>query len=176
MEPHILDPKLVQQLFEFAHDAHTNHNVRGEDHIIRRGIYPYIIHPMWAASTLIMDPDISIEERILGFQILMLHDILEDTSASLPAWVSQEVQDGVRRLSHESWEQELIDIASYTPFFKLLKLCDKIQTLYERGVVLPEKRPRWKQLVQELARDVEAQYGTTRVGTIANALVEHTDW
>lgn len=176
MQPETLDPELTKKLFEFAYDAHNNHNTAGQDHIIRRGLYPYVIHPMWAASTLVMDPDLPKEERILGFQILMLHDVLEDTSVALPDWVSQEVQEGVQMLSHESWEQELVDIESYPPFFKLLKLCDKVQTLYEKGVVLPEKRSRWKQLVQELARDVEAHYGNARIVVIANALTKHTDW
>lgn len=173
-ELEILDPELTKKLFEFAHDAHTNHNV--EEQTIRMGLYPYIIHPFWAASTLIMDPDIPKEERILGFQILVLHDVLEDTSCELPDWVSKEVRAGVQSLTHETWEEESEAIQSYTPFLTLLKLCDKMQTMYERGVRKPENYRRWKELVARLTKNVKDHYGKTRVVIIADALLENTNW
>lgn len=176
MESHILDAELLQKIFAFAHDAHQNHNLIGGNHVMRRGIYPYIIHPMWAASTLIMDPDIPKEERILGFQILILHDVLEDTSVQLPKWIDEEVKRGVVALTHNNWEEEQAAILHYTPFLTLLKLCDKMQTMYEKAVTDPKKARQWRQLVQRLTEDVEAHYGKTRVVVIAKALLEDTEW
>jgi len=176
MTESILEPDLVGKLFMFAHDAHTNHNLRGEDHVIRRGLYPYIIHPMWAAGTLVADPTLPKEERILGYQILVLHDVLEDTSIKLPEWVSEEVKSGVQALTHDNWEEEQDAVTHYTPFLKLLKLCDKIQTMYELAIVDPKKAHEWKQLIERLVVDVEAHYGKTRVVVIAKALLEDTDW
>lgn len=176
MNEPILDSELTRKLFEFAHDAHQNHNIQGQDHIMRRGIYPYIIHPMWAAGTLIADPKIPKEERILGYQILVLHDVLEDTSEKLPDWVNDEVKSGVESLTHDNWEEEQEAITKYTPFLKLLKLCDKIQTMYELAVEDPKKAHEWKQLIERLVVDVEKHYGKTRVGMIANALLADTQW
>lgn len=176
MEHHILEPDLAKNLFDFAHDAHTNHNLRGEDHIMRRRMYPYIVHPMWAAATLVADPKISKEERILGYQILVLHDVLEDTSVQLPDWVSEEVKKGVQSLTHNNWEEEQEAVTHYTPFLKLLKLCDKIQTMYELAVVDPKKAHEWKQLIERLVVDVDAQYGATRVAVLAKALLADTNW
>lgn len=176
MQQPILDPELTKKLFAFAHDAHTNHNLRGQDHVIRRGVYPYIIHPMWAAGTLVADPKLPKEERILGYQILVLHDVLEDTDVQLPDWVSEDVKKGVQALTHDNWQEEQEAVTHYTPFLKLLKLCDKIQTMYELAIVDPVKAHEWKQLIERLAVDVEDHYGNTRVVVIAKALLEDTDW
>lgn len=143
---------------------------------MRRDMYPYIIHPMWAACTLIMDSNIPKQERIVGYQILVLHDVLEDTSMQLPEWVSEEVQRGVQSLTHSNWKEEQEAITHYAPFLKLLKLCDKLQTMYELAVVNPNKAHEWKTLVENLARDVEAHYGKTKVVVIAKALLEDTNW
>ncbi len=176
MQPLTLDPMLMKKLFEFAHDAHTNHNLRGEDHVIRRDLYPYIIHPMWAACTLIMDPKIPKEERIIGYQVLVLHDVLEDTSEQLPDWVSDDVKRGVQSLTHENWEEEQEAVMQYTPFLTLLKLCDKMQTMYELAIDDPIKARQWKTLIENLVRDVEAHYGKTKVVVIAKALLADTPW
>lgn len=176
MENDILEPELTKKLFDFAHDAHTNHNLRGEDHVIRRGLYSYMVHPMWAAGTLVADPTLPKEERILGYQILVLHDVLEDTTEKLPDWVGDDVKAGVQSLTHDNWEEEQEAVTHYTPFLKLLKLCDKIQTMYERAIVDPKKAHEWKQLIERLVGDVEAHYGKTRVGVIAKALLADTDW
>ena len=176
MELSILDPELTKKLFEFAHDAHQNHNTQGQDHVMRRGMYPYIIHSMWAACTLIMDPKIPKEERIIGYQILVLHDVLEDTSKKLPDWVSDEVKAGVQSLTHNNWQEEQEAVTHYTPFLKLLKLCDKMQTMYELAINDPIKARQWKTLIKNLVRDVEAHYGKTKVVVTANALLEDTKW
>ncbi len=171
-----IEPKEMEQLFLFAHDAHTNFNVRDQRHVIRRGLYPYMVHSLWAANTLVMDPDLPEHERVLGFKILVLHDVLEDTSKQLPEWVEQEVQDGVRMLTHDTWEEEKEAVRSYTPFFKLLKLVDKMQTMYERGIERPQKQAEWKELMEALLTDVIAHYGKTRVTVMARALLDDTSW
>lgn len=176
MEAQILDPELLQKIFAFAHDAHQNHNLVGGNHVMRRGMYPYIIHSMWAATTLIMDPAIPKRERIIGYQILVLHDVLEDTTVQLPKWIDEEVKKGVKALTHNNWKEEQEATLHYTPFLTLLKLCDKMQTMYELAVADPKKAHEWKALVEHLTRDVEAHYGKTRVTVIANALLEDTKW
>lgn len=172
----IIEPELMEKLFLFAHDAHTNFNTRGQDHVIRRGLYPYMVHCMWAAGTLVMDPEIPKEERVLGFQVLLLHDVLEDTSKQLPDWVGQDVQEGIRMLTHDTWEEEQAATEHYTPFFKLLKLVDKMQTMYERAIQSSQKRREWKALTARLLADVEKHYGKTRITVIARALLDDTDW
>lgn len=172
----ILSPEQMEKLFLFAHDAHTSFNTRGQDHVIRRGLYPYMVHCMWAASTLAMDPDIPKEERVLGFQILLLHDVLEDTTKTLPDWVDEEVKNGVEALTHDNWEEEQAATKHYTPFFKLLKLCDKMQTLYEKGIENPQKRKEWKAFTEGLLQDVIKQYGKTRITVVARALLDDTQW
>lgn len=172
----ILSPEHMEKLFLFAHDAHTKFNVRGQDHILRRGLYPYMVHCMWAASTLAMDPEISEGERVLGFQILLLHDVLEDTTKTLPDWIDEDVKKGVYALTHDNWEDEQAAAEHYTPFLKLLKLCDKMQTLYERSIQDPQKQKEWKAFTESLLQDVVKRYGNTRITVIARALLDDTQW
>ena len=45
---------------------------------------PYVIHPIWSAMTLLTETSLSEEIRLTGYQALLWHDTLEDTTLPLP--------------------------------------------------------------------------------------------
>jgi (p)ppGpp synthase/HD superfamily hydrolase len=47
---------------------------------------PYVVHPLWCASSLLMEPVLPEDLRRDGAVALLWHDTLEDTSMPLPPW------------------------------------------------------------------------------------------
>jgi len=106
----------------------------------------------------------------------MLHDVLEDTSLPLPEWVSPEAKELIEQMTHESWEEEQ-KIEGKEPIIHLLKLCDKLHTMYEETLRPdPTRRREWKELMQKLLESVNLHYPKCRVSTFAQAIIDDTDW
>ena len=80
-------------------------------------------------------------------------------------------------MTFENWEQEKSQLENKPIFIKLLKLADKIATMYDENV-RPDsiKRKEWKELTQKLLDDVENHYGNIRLVTLAKAILKDTDW
>jgi hypothetical protein len=71
------------QLTLLAHSTYVNtprDSIRWWD-----GTTPYAIHPIWCATTLLAETTLSAEIRFTGYQVLLWHDMLEDTSLPLPS-------------------------------------------------------------------------------------------
>lgn len=169
-----IKPEKLKQLLDLVYSAHQEHNTR---HDFRQdGKVPFIIHPIWCASTLLNDQRIPFKERELGYQVLLLHDVLEDTDLNIDNVVEPEVIKYVQEMTHDSWEDEQ-NIENKSNFIKLLKLCDKIASIYDETVKNePQKRKEWKALTQKLLVDVENHYGNIRLVTLAKAILKDTDW
>ncbi len=169
-----IEPRKLKQLLDFIYSAHQEHNTRQD--FRQKGKVPFFVHPVWCAFTLLNDQRIPFAERELGYQVLLLHDIIEDTSLKLPDWVDPQVAGYVQQMTHETWEEEQ-DVDEKTPFIKLLKLCDKIASVYDETVKDEgEKRKEWKALVKKLLCDVEEYYGHIRLVALAKAVLNGTDW
>lgn len=169
-----IEPKYFKQLLDLAYTAHQEHNTRND--FRQEGRIPFIVHPIWCALTILNDQRIPFEERELGYQVLLLHDILEDTNVKVPNFVSQKVLDYVKEMTHETWESEQ-NIDNKSDFIKLLKLCDKISSMYDETVrKVPQRRHEWKQLTQKLLEAVENHYGNIRLVTLAKAVLEDSTW
>lgn len=169
-----IEPKKLKRLLDLVYTAHQEHNIKND--FRQEGKVPFIAHPIWCALTLLNDQRIPFEERELGYQILLLHDILEDTSLVVPDFIDRKVLDCVREMSHDNWEEEQ-DIENKSDFIKLLKLCDKIASMYDETVRNESQRRReWKILTQKLLNDVENHYGNIRLVTLAKAVLKDTDW
>ncbi|MFA6304928.1 MAG: hypothetical protein WCV73_00370 [Patescibacteria group bacterium] len=169
-----IKPTNLKQLLDLAYSAHQEHNTRKD--FRQDGKVPFVVHPMWCALTLLNDQRIPFEERELGYQVLLLHDILEDTSLEIPDFVEPKVLECVKEMTHDSWEEEQ-NISDKSNFIKLLVLCDKIASMYDETVRNePQRRKEWKILTQKLLTDVEKHYGSIRLVTLAKAVLNETDW
>lgn len=163
-----------KKLLDFAYKAYQENNVTKQEYR-QKGKVPYLIHPLWCAMILITDQRISWKERELGFQALILHDVLEDTSLKLPRWVKPAVKALVKEMTFKSWEEALREIPKKNNFVKLLLLVDALSSMYENHVSLA-KRKKWKEITEKLLRDVEKNYGNIRLVQIGKAITKNTKW
>lgn len=169
-----IEPKNLKRLLDLIYSAHQEHNTRKD--FRQNGKVPFIVHPMWCALTLLNDQHIPFEERELGYQVLLLHDILEDTSLEIPDYVDPKVLEHVKEMTHDTWEEEQ-NINNKSPFIKLLKLCDKIASMYDETVRNETvRRKEWKALTQKLLDDVENHYGKIRLVTLSKAILNDSNW
>jgi (p)ppGpp synthase/HD superfamily hydrolase len=163
-----------KRLVDVAYSAHQEHNTRKDYR--QDGKVPFVVHPLWCALTMLNDQRIPFDERRIGYQVLLLHDVLEDTDMQVPDDVPEEVVSLVRDMTHASWDEEQ-DIFAKTDFVKMLKLADKIASMYDETVRPdPVRRRQWKELTERLAVDVEAHYGNIRLVTLAKAILADTEW
>lgn len=169
-----IKPTNLKRLLDLVYSAHQVHNTRKD--FRQDGKVPFIVHPIWCALTLLNDQRIPFKERELGYQALLLHDILEDTSLDIPDYIEPKVIEYVKEMTHDSWEEEQ-NIENKSNFIKLLKLCDKIASMYDETVWNePQRRKEWKALTQKLLDDVENHYGNIRLVTLAKAILNDSDW
>lgn len=176
----LLSSGTFKQYVDWAYHAYQEKNVSNQTYRLK-GSIPYITHPLGSALLLLADTKIPEQERLLGFKILVLHDVLEDTALALPEWVEEKVKFGVEELTYqgpESLEEKIKwSHSKQDPFIKLLILHDAFWTLYEYGVDGPIKRKElWQQGVGELAEIIAKDYGNIRIVQIARTVVEHTQW
>ncbi len=171
-----VEDKEFKKLLDFAYIAHQEKSTR--DPYRQDGKLPFIVHPIWCALTLLEDNRVPFEERKVGYQALLLHDVLEDTSAGLPDFISPEVAKLVQEMTYQTWEEEQAAVLTKSPLLKLMKLIDKTATMYDEAMRKggDEKKRQWKALMEKLVKDVEAHYGNIRVITIAKAILQDTNW
>ncbi len=174
-----------KKYIDFAYKAYEENNITGQAYR-QKGKVPYLNHPLWCASMLLADTEVSWKEREIGAKALILHDVLEDTSLKLPDWVEPEVADTVKELTFESWEESMKEYPKKTSFIKLLLLYDKLSSMYERHIAVSSrysseeerkrKRKMWKELTEKVIKEVEENYGNIRIVQIGKAIVENTNW
>jgi len=136
------------------------------------GKTPYSVHPIWCAMTLLMETTLSEEIRTLGAQALLLHDVLEDTTAGLPDDTPAEVRALVEGMTFESSDEEMELIWSRSLEIKLLKLYDKVSNLLDSSWMSPEKRNRYAAYLLRLCDDVEPHYKELNIIRIARAITK----
>lgn len=134
------------------------------------GKTPYGIHPTWCAMTLLTETTLPEELRATGAQALLLHDILEDTTAGLPEGISAEVAKLVEGMTFASSDEEMELIWTRSQEIKLLKLYDKVSNLLDASWMSEEKRERYAAYLVRLCDDVEPRYGQLNIIRIARAI------
>jgi|SRR3989344_2500351 len=170
----MIKPEELKRLLDFTYSAHQEHN-KNKD-FRQNGKVPFVIHPLWCATMLLNDTRIPFEERRIGYQALLLHDVLEDTTLELPDYIEAEVVDLVKHMTHQTWEEEQ-HVDQKPVFVQLLKLIDKVASMYDETVRPdPQRRKEWKELIQKLLKNVETQYKDSRIVTVAHAILNNTDW
>jgi (p)ppGpp synthase/HD superfamily hydrolase len=174
MNTELIEPEDIQELINYTYRAHQENSTKKD--FRQDGKVPFFTHPVWCAITLLMDQRVPWTDRSFGYQALMLHDVIEDTSLGLPTGVTRDVADLVIAMTHETWEEE-IDIAQKPPIVRLLKLIDKVSSMYDETVRKePERRKQWKQLVDRLVQSVERDYPDARILALARTLLQDESW
>lgn len=167
----------LKKYLDFAYKAYQENNITNQVYR-QKGKIPYMIHPLGSAMLLIADTKIPYKERELGFKILILHDVLEDTSLKLPVWVEEKVKKGVEEMTYledESLENKMRWVWSKNYFYKMLILYDAFWTLYEKHVDGPIKRQKmWQKGILTLAKEVEKDYGEIQIVKISKAIAKNT--
>jgi hypothetical protein len=134
---------------------------------------PYAIHPIGCATTMLAETTLSAEIRFTGYQVLLWHDMLEDTSLPLPPACRPDVRRLVEEMTFTSFADELANLWSRSEMTKLLKLYDKTSQLLDAVWMDAAK---WNRLVEhthKLIAFVVEQHGELNIVRIARALA-HT--
>jgi (p)ppGpp synthase/HD superfamily hydrolase len=133
---------------------------------------PYVIHPIWCATTLLAEPGLSEDIRYPGAIALLWHDILEDTQLPLPEQTRPGVRDLVQEMTFASLDEEFERVWERSDMAKLLKLYDKVSQFLD-GTWLSDTR--WNKLVQhtrKLEQFVTTTYGVLNIVTLSRALAQ----
>ena len=153
-------------------DAHTNRAVRPDKSTrMWDGKTPYHMHPIWCATTILHDTSLSEEIRRYGSQALLYHDILEDTTAGLPEWLSPEVRELVRGMTFKSSEDEWENLWERSQEVRLLKAYDKTSNLLDSVWMKPERKIQHQNHLRKLVEDVQRNYGDLNILRIAKTLI-----
>ena len=75
------------------------------------GRTPYGVHPTLLAMLILHEEHLSEQFRVRGATALLAHDLIEDTSSSLPAWCSDPgVASLVQELTFSEGEDSAVEI------------------------------------------------------------------
>lgn len=162
--------EMIRNCF-FAHDAFA----KAPENRVRKfdGKTPYGVHPTWCAMSVLSEPNLSEEDRVVCAWALLYHDTKEDTGAT---WVARTCPPEVDALVDEmtfpgSSEDEMANLWTRSTRAKLCKLFDKTNNYFDAPRLAPEKRLRYGQHILRLADEAEKNYGPLNVIVIARALV-----
>lgn len=152
---------------QFIIQAHEG-AIRGWD-----GETPYSIHPLWCSMTIYTETTLPKNIRDDGATILLFHDVIEDTSFSLPEGLSNSVLKGIKDMTFmEGMRQEMVEIWSKEPRIRLYKLYDKISNLLDSLWMSPEVKEIYMNYTSKLLVDVERNYGPLNIVKIAHAILD----
>ncbi|MEK7520250.1 MAG: hypothetical protein AAB581_03365 [Patescibacteria group bacterium] len=163
--------KSLQTFIDASITAHGKHS-RTPSKAVRKwdGKTPYSVHPIWCAMMLLHETTLHEHVRITGFQTLLLHDVLEDTTVMLPTLVSEEVRRWVHDMTFASSDEEMETIWDKPPVIQLLKLYDKVSNLMDGAWMSKEKRARYTEYTMKLCAEVEQTYGALNIVKLAHAI------
>jgi (p)ppGpp synthase/HD superfamily hydrolase len=161
----------VQKYIEFLFESHGDHNSTTDELYRQEGLIPYPSHCLLAAQLLLADRQVKWSERKVGYLALLLHDVLEKTSAELPDWIDPEVKQLIDGLTLDRNNPEMSiekQIFSKTPNIQFLILIDMYSSLYEEHV-RPENQERWIKGMSKLVEILDPVYGHTNLFTVIKA-------
>jgi (p)ppGpp synthase/HD superfamily hydrolase len=163
----------LARLIDFALTTHARQPIRPPKAYRKwDGKTPYSIHPIWCAMTLLHETALSEESRYAGAEALILHDILEDTTANLPEGTSEDVRSLVQDMTFASTDEEMELVWNHKPFVRFLKLYDKVSNLMDGVWMSEERREEYVEYTKRLADDARANFGELDIVKIAHALTK----
>ncbi len=168
-----LNERLVR-VIEYAARAHDE-AARDEGNRIRRWDMrtPYIVHPVWCAMTLLQEPNIPEEVRYAGAEALILHDVLEDTTHSLPPDTSDRVRALVQGMTFDDSKQERELVWERGDEIILLKLYDKTSNFLDASWKSHEKMEEYASYLLKFVERVQKAYGDLNIVLMARALAQN---
>lgn len=132
---------------------------------------PYGVHPTWCAMTLMTETTLPEDFRWVGAQALLLHDILEDTTAPLPRGTSNQVKFLVDEMTFpRGTTQEMAEVWSRSEECRLLKLYDKVNNLMDRYPQDPAKLHAYITYTMQLTAFAETKWGQLNIVRLAYAI------
>lgn len=134
---------------------------------------PYIVHPIWCAMTLLSETMLDENIRFIGYQALLLHDVLEDTNAVLPDEINSAVKELINSMTFISFQEETQGIWRCSNLVRLLKLYDKTSNLLDGSHMSDKKWNAYVEFVITLIADVEANFGQLNIVKMAKAIATY---
>ena len=135
------------------------------------GQTPYSVHPIWCAMMILHETALPEDIRADGSQALLFHDVLEDTLAELPDYLSARVKELVSDMTFESSDEEMVKVWDKSIEVKLLKLYDKVSNLMDSSWMSEQKLKRYQEYTLKLAREVEMAYGMLNIIKLAESII-----
>jgi len=141
----------------------------------------YYTHCLWGAIMILLDTKLPASIREPGAYALLYHDALEDTSLPLPENTPREVRKLVDEMTYvirdnrgweTDWQYEKTAVLKRPPLTQLLKLYDKVATLYDGCTPKGKKLQEWVGLTKKLTSTVEKEYGELNIVLLSRALTE----
>ncbi|MEK7620065.1 MAG: hypothetical protein AAB413_02390 [Patescibacteria group bacterium] len=130
---------------------------------------PYITHPLWCSMMLLLETQLPESIREPGALALLYHDILEDTSSPLPEGLPPKTVELINDMTYENFKQEVDAVLLKGPEVQLLKLYDKVATLYD-GALRSFRYPEWLDFTEKLIERVEEAYGELNIVLLGKEL------
>jgi len=151
--------------------AHSNFPLSPKDAVrFHDDLTPYAVHPIWCAMTFLTETALPADFRIAGYQALLWHDVLEDTTLLLPDGVSREVQALVQEMTFESFAEEQEEIWRRSENAQLLKLYDKVSNLLDGAWMSDSKWNSYVAYTNRLASSASERFGELNIVRIARAI------
>ena len=134
------------------------------------GKTPYSVHPIWCATMILHETALAEDIRVDGSQALLFHDVLEDTLAELPNYLSERVKNLVQDMTFESSDEEMLKVWDKPIEVKLFKLYDKVSNLMDASWMSPEKQRKYREYTNRLTQEVQTHYGELNIVKLAKIL------
>lgn len=171
-----------KKLFDFAFEAHqlnvNEHGSTTRQH--QQENVPFVVHPYWCALMILNDTSIPRKQRELGFKVLLLHDVVEDTTLPLPNDLLDEVVQLVGEMTYKNFAEEKELVPHKSTFVQFLKVIDKVATIYdnygEGGFLKSERKKEWRQYTELLLKNTEVDFGHTQSYKVAKTIVDNCGW
>ena len=164
--------KLTSQDIDYVMRAHSEHPKKPSKAFRKNdGITPYFYHPIWCATCIATENLLNKELKDKGAQVLLYHDVLEDTILPIPQWITDEVKQDIIHMTFENSEHEMKEIWEKPSHIKLFKLYDKLHNLLESDYMLKEKREKYEQYAKKLLEFVEKEYGELNIVKLARGII-----
>lgn len=167
-----MEIKTLLELISHTCKSHNNFPVKpGKAFRKWDGQTPYSVHPILCSMMILTETKLPEELRFKGSQALLLHDVLEDTTAELPNDLDPEVIWMVNEMTFTSSQEEIKKIWKKDGVIKLLKLYDKVSNLLDGSWMSENKSSAYKKYTGRLCKEVEKIYGKLNIVKIAETLV-----
>ncbi|MBU1643927.1 MAG: hypothetical protein KKA62_04410 [Nanoarchaeota archaeon] len=164
---------MQQRDLDYVIEAHRDRSVKPSKAFRKwDGKTSYHIHPIWCATMITTETSLPEEIREDGVQVLLYHDVLEDTHRNLPDWLSYRVKTLIGEMTFQGGSsQEMQEIWEKSPEVRLYKLYDKVSNLLDNSWMNYEKRRTYSDYTKRLCQDVEQNYGELNITKIARGVV-----